>query len=182
MLTWILPMSTSFTPALTIILETSAMLNITVPALNEETPEVIDSPISTFLVRTTPSIGAMTFEPWNFSGDWTSTFTSGWTVPTSVTLTCTSAISALPILTGALGSCLFEPLAFIATNPATTTTARMMVKIQTFFLRLVLIRPPDAVTRTYNDRQGERFQAVFILSAGVRAAGSEGSKHGKPEC
>ena len=67
--TRILPMSTSLTPALTIIFETSATLNSTVPALNDDTPEVIDSPISTFFVSTMPSIGATTFEPWNFSGD-----------------------------------------------------------------------------------------------------------------
>ena len=63
--TRILPMSTSFTPALTIIFETSATVKRTVPALNDETPVVIVSPISTFFVSTTPSIGATTFDPWN---------------------------------------------------------------------------------------------------------------------
>jgi hypothetical protein len=68
--TRILPMSTSFTPALTIMREVSATVNSTVPALKDETPEVMDSPISTFLVRTTPSIGATMLEPWNLSADW----------------------------------------------------------------------------------------------------------------
>jgi len=31
---------------------------------------VIDSPISTFFVSTSPSIGATMFEPWNWSGRW----------------------------------------------------------------------------------------------------------------
>ena len=64
-----LPMSTSFTPALTIIFDTSATVNSTVPALKDETPEVMDSPISTFLVRTTPSIGATMLEPLKFAAD-----------------------------------------------------------------------------------------------------------------
>src|ERR1051325_722254 len=70
MLTWILPMSTSLTPALTIMREVSATVKSTVPALNDETPEVMDSPISMFFVRTTPLIGATTLEPWKFCTDW----------------------------------------------------------------------------------------------------------------
>ncbi len=56
-------------PAFTIMREVSATVNSTVPALNDETPEVIDSPISTPLVSTTPSIGATMFEPRKFSAD-----------------------------------------------------------------------------------------------------------------
>ena len=38
----------------------SATVNITVPSLNEETPEVTVSPSSTPLVITTPAIGEVT--------------------------------------------------------------------------------------------------------------------------
>ncbi len=59
-----LPMSTSLTPALTSIVERSATVAITVPALNDPAP-VTASPSSTGRVITTPSIGAVMLMRWS---------------------------------------------------------------------------------------------------------------------
>jgi len=61
--TRILPMSTSLTPALTIMLARSATVRITVPALNEPAP-VTASPSCTGRVMTTPSIGEAMLSCW----------------------------------------------------------------------------------------------------------------------
>src|SRR4051794_3325831 len=69
----------------------------------------------------------------------TSTLTSGCTLPTSVTFTWTSATSALPTFTGSFASG-FLPVAFIATNVMTIATARTMIDhTASFFLRFPLI-------------------------------------------
>src|SRR5258706_234526 len=57
----------------------------------------------------------------------TSTLTSGWTLPTSVTFTWISATSALPTFTGSFASG-FLPVAFMATNVMTIATARTMIE------------------------------------------------------
>ena len=54
-------MSTSLTPALMIMVSTSATVMSTVPALKEETPDVTVSPSSTARRMTTPSMGEVTF-------------------------------------------------------------------------------------------------------------------------
>ena len=59
-----LPMSTSLTPALMIMVPMSATVMSTVPALKEETPEVTVSPSSTLRRMTTPSMGEVTFRRW----------------------------------------------------------------------------------------------------------------------
>ena len=57
-------MSTSLMPALMIMVSTSATVISTVPALNEETPDITVSPSSTGRRITTPSIGEVTFRRW----------------------------------------------------------------------------------------------------------------------
>ena len=60
---WTLPMSTSLTPTLTIMLLTSATVPSTVPALKEPAPVTV-SPSSTGRVMTTPSIGEVMLRSW----------------------------------------------------------------------------------------------------------------------
>ena len=90
----------------------------------------------------------------------TSTLTSGWTLPTSVTFTWMSATSALPTFTGSLASG-FLPVAFMATNVMTIATARTMIDhTASFFLRFPLIDAPRIRCCQINVREGQRFQAV----------------------
>src|SRR5690349_19074185 len=95
------------------------------------------------------------------TADFTSTFTSGCTFPTSVTFTCTSATSAFPVFTGGFASGLFAPFAFIATKTPTTTTARMIEKIQTFFRFFGALMP------LYSDTEGNScIERCYKLTAG----------------
>src|SRR5437764_5668918 len=92
----------------------------------------------------------------------TSTFTSGWTLPTSVTLTWMSPTSVLPTLTDSFGSCLLLAFAFMATKTATTAKATtMMDTVANFRLRLDELIPTHPLfADAYNGGAGKRLQSV----------------------
>jgi hypothetical protein len=71
--------------------------------------------------------------------DLTSTFTSGSTVPTSVTFTWTSAISLFAVFTGDSGGFLSFPLALMATVVPMMTTRRRIETMVILRFRFALM-------------------------------------------
>src|SRR5205085_11283659 len=100
----------------------------------------------------------------------TSTFTSGWTLPTSVTLTWMSPTSVLPTLTDSFGSCLLLAFAFMATKtPATAKATTMMDTVANFRLRLDELIPTHPLfTDAYNGGAGKRLQGELRVAGGGR--------------
>src|SRR6185295_15050646 len=96
----------------------------------------------------------------------TSTFVSGWTLPTSVTLTWMSATSALPTLTGSFGSCLLLAFAFMATNTPITATARtMMEMVANLRLRLDAVIPAHPLLLRITGEQAKGCSRLLQLAA-----------------
>src|SRR5205085_784473 len=97
----------------------------------------------------------------------TSTFTSGWTLPTSVTLTWMSPTSVLPTLTDSFGSCLLLAFAFMATKtPATAKATTMMDTVANFRLRLDELIPTHPLfADAYNGGAGKRLQSELRVAS-----------------